>query len=166
MARRDAHAVAALLAVRGKDPRDPRVQALWNALAREHEQLRRAGTRWPVTAEECFVTALGLAWLGALLFAVQRRSRLAFGLPLTLALAAGALGILLRVERQSPRAVLVGGASLRLSPHGLSPERGSAAAFSIVRVDRRLGGWWLVRTGDGNEGWVPSDILAFTPSLD
>lgn len=166
MARRDAHAAAALLAVRARAPRDPRVQALWNALAREHEQLRRAGTRWPVTPEECFVAALGLAWLGALLFAVQRRSWLAYALPLLLALSTGAIGLLLRVERQSPRAVLVGGASLRLSPHGLSPERGSAAAFSVVRVDRRLGSWWLVRTGDRNQGWVPSDILAFTPSLD
>jgi hypothetical protein len=166
MARRDAHAVAALLAVRGKAPRDPRAQALWAALAREHELLRRAGTRWPVTAEECFLAALGLAWLGVLLIAVRKRSTIAWGLPLVLAVATGSTGLLLLLQRQVPRAVLAGGVSLRVSPHGLSPERGAAPGFSIVRLDRRLGSWWLVSTIDGNAGWVPADILAFTPSLD
>ncbi len=166
MARRDAHAVAALLAVQGRSPRDRQVQTLWTALAREHEQLRRTGTRWPVTAEECFSLALVLTWLGALLFAVQQRSRVAWLLPLAVALVAGGSGLFLRNARQLPRAVLVGGASLRLSPHGLSPERGSVPGFSIVRLQRRLGGWWLVRTAEGNAGWVPGDILAFTPTLD
>lgn len=166
MARRDAHAVAALLAVRGKAPREAHVQALWNALARDHDQLRRSGTTWPVTAEECFLGALALGWLGAVLFAVQRRSRLVWEVPLVLALGAGAAGLAQRSARQVPRAVLVGGASLRVSPHGLSPERGSVPGFSVVRIERHLGAWWLVRAANGNEGWVPGDILAFTPLLD
>jgi len=75
MARRDAYAVAALLSARAAAPRDSRVQALWTALSREHEQLRRAGRRWPVTALELFGAGLVLLWLGALLFVVLRRHR-------------------------------------------------------------------------------------------
>ena len=43
MASRDAHAVAALLMARERAPRNRHVETLWNTLAREHEQLRRAG---------------------------------------------------------------------------------------------------------------------------
>src|SRR5206468_10670369 len=73
MARRDAQAAAALLAARELAPRDPRVEALWNALAREHDQLRPAGAGWPLTAEECFLVAIASLWLAGLLFVVLRR---------------------------------------------------------------------------------------------
>jgi hypothetical protein len=166
LANRDADAVAALLLARAHAPRDRHVQALWNALAREHEQLRRAGRRWPLSAEECFALALLALWLGAVLFLVLRRQRTLWAAALGLAAALALLGLGLRAERSGPRAVLAGGATLRTSPHGLAPERGAVPGFSIVRLERQLGGWWLIRTADGAEGWVPAEILARSPALD
>lgn len=163
MSRRDAHAVAALLGARADAPRNPRVKALWSALAREHEQLRRSERSWPVAAEECFLAALILLWVGALLFVLLRRRRTPAAAALLIAAVAGGSGALLRHQGSTPRAVLAGGASLRLSPHGLAPERGTVLPFSIVRLDRRLAGWWLIETAEGARGWVPEEILAETP---
>jgi hypothetical protein len=166
MSHRDAYSVAALLAARARAPRDPRIVMLWNSLAREHEQLRHVGRSWPVTAEECLVTGLALLWLGALLFAVAGRRRMWWGMSLLLAAGSVAAGAALREQRAVPRGILSGGASLRISPHGLAPERGAVPAFSVVRLERSVGGWWLIATPDGAEGWVPADILALTPALD
>jgi hypothetical protein len=166
MAGRDAHAMAALLAARQLAPRSRHVEGLWNSLAREHEQLRRAGTRWPFTAEELFGVSLILLWIGAPLFIVAGRRRLLWIAVLLLSAGAGLAGVLLSRQRLVPRAVLVGGSSLRISPHGLAPERGTVQAFNVVHLSRRHGAWWLVETLDGTLGWVPSDILAPIPALD
>jgi len=166
MAGRDAHAMAALLAARELAPRSRHVEGLWNSLAREHEQLRRAGTRWPVTAEELLGVSLILFWIAALLFLVAGRRRAIWIALLALSAGAATAGVLLSRQRSEPRAVLVGGSSLRTSPHGLAPERGTVPAFNVVHLSRKLGAWWLVETGDGALGWVPSDILAPIPALD
>jgi len=163
MSRRDAHAVAALLGARADAPRNPKVKALWSALAREHEQLRRSERGWPFSAKECFLAGLVLLWIGALLLVLLRRRRVPAAAVLLLAAVALGTGALLRYQHRAPRAVLAGGASLRLSPHGLAPERGTVLAFSIVRLDRRLGSWWLIETPEGARGWVPEEILAETP---
>jgi len=165
MSHQDAEAAAALLAARALAPRDPRVEALWNALAREHDPLRRAGPTWPLTAEESFAAGLVALWIGALLFILLRRRLPLWPLPLVLAVVAGAIGAIQRAERAAPRAVLTAGTSLRLSPHGLAPERDAVPAFSIVRLERRLGSWWLIRTGGGAEGWVSDEIVARAPAL-
>jgi len=166
LSHRDAFAVAALLPARAHAPRDPRVQALWSALAREHEQLRRAERQWPLSAEEFLALALIGLWLGALLFALLRRYRAVWGGVLALAAVAGSIGVQLRSERRGARAVLAAGASLRLSPHGLAPERGAVPGFSIVRLERQVGSWWLIRTEEGAQGWVPGEVLARSPALD
>lgn len=166
LSHQDADAVAALLPARAHAPRDPYLQALWNALAREHEQLRRAERQWPLSAEECLALALLGLWLGALLFGVLRRYCVVWGTVLGLAALACAAGLLLRSDRAGARAVLAAGASLRTSPHGLAPERGAVPGFSIVRLERQFGSWWLIRTEAGAEGWVPGEILARSPALD
>ena len=163
MARRDAYAVAALLSARAAAPRNSRVKTLWTALAREHEQLRRAGRSWPVSALELFAAGLVLLWLGAVLFVVFRRHRIPATAALLLALTALGAGGYLRSRQAVPRAVLAGGASLRLSPHGLAPERGTVPPFTIVRLDRQVGNWWLIETAEGARGWVPEEILAASP---
>jgi hypothetical protein len=163
MARRDPHAVAALIGARAGAPRDDRVKALWTALSREHEQLRRSEPAWPVTARELFFLALVLLWVGALLAVLLRRRPLPAAVAVLLAAVAAGTGGVLRSQQSIPRAVLAGGASLRLSPHGLAPERGAVPAFTVVRLDRRLGTWWLVETREGARGWVPEEILAHTP---
>jgi hypothetical protein len=162
-ARRDAYAVAALLSARAAAPRDSRVKALWTALSREHEQLRRAGQRWPVTALELFGAGLVLLWFGAVLFVLFRRHRTPAAVAVLLSLAALLAGAYLRNRQAVPRAVLAGGASLRLSPHGLAPERGTVPPFAIVRLDRPVGSWWLIETAEGARGWVPEEILAASP---
>lgn len=166
MARRDPQAVAALLLARELAPRNRQVQALWNALAREHEQLRSAGSRWSVSAEESLAAALLLFWLGAVLFVLPGRRRLLCIAVFLLSGGGAITGFSLRASRREPRAVLVGGSSLKVSPHGLAPERGTVLPFSVVRLNRRQGGWWLIETGDGAIGWVPANILAPVLALD
>jgi hypothetical protein len=166
MARHDPQAVAALLMARARAPRNRHVEALWNALAREHEQLRSAGARWPFSAEEALAAALLLLWLAAVMFALPGRRRTLWIAVLVLSGTAALVGFSLRADRAMPRAVLVGGSSLRVSPHGLAPERGTVLPFSVVRLVRRQGGWWLVETFDNAIGWVPADILAPVPALD
>jgi hypothetical protein len=165
LAHHDAQAVAALLPARALAPRDERVRLLWNALGREHEQLRRTQRVWPLAAEECFALALLGLWLGALLFVGLSRRRVIWMAVLVLAAGFAVMGAGLRAQRAGLRAVLAGGVSLRTSPHGLAPERGTLPGFSIVRLERRLGSWWLVRAANGVEGWVPVEILAPSPAL-
>jgi hypothetical protein len=119
-----------------------------------------------VSAEECLAAALLLLWLGGSLFVLAGRNRPLWIGVLLLSAAAAATGWSLRAAQAEPRAVLVGGSSLRVSPHGLAPERGTVLPFSVVRLDRRQGGWWLIETSDGAIGWVPADILAPVPALD
>lgn len=166
MARHDPQAVAALLVARERAPRNRQVESLWNALAREHELLRRAGPRWLFSAEEALAAALLLLWLGAVLFVLPGRRPVLWIGVLLLSGTAAVAGLALRAGRAEPRAVLVGGSSLKVSPHGLAPDRGTVLPFSVVRMDRRQGGWWLIETGDGAIGWVPADILAPLPALD
>jgi hypothetical protein len=165
LARRDANAVAALLPARALAPRDPQVRVLWAALAREHEQLRHLGRAWPLSAEECLALALAGLWLGALLYVASRRTRSAAALVLALSLVLALAGLTLRAERHESRAILSGGASLRFSPHGLAPERGALPAFSVVKLARHEGTWWLVESDSGAQGWVPEEILAVVPAL-
>jgi hypothetical protein len=35
--------------------------------------------------------------------------------------------------------------------------------FAIVRLERRVGSWWLIETAEAARGWVPEEILAATP---
>ena len=166
MARHDPQAVAALIVARERAPRNRHVKALWNALAREHDQLRSAGSLRLVSAEECLAAALLLLWLSAVLFVLPGKRRELWVAVLLLSGAAAITGFSLRAAHAEPRAVLVGGSSLRVSPHGLAPERGTVLPFSVVRLDRHEGGWWLIETSDGAIGWVPADILAPVPALD
>lgn len=158
MSGRDAHAAAALLSVRTEDPREPKVRALWNALAREHGELRRVPRGWLLTADECLALAVVAAWLGLILYLAFRRWRplwlAALGLALVGVIASGVQ----RGEQRENRAVLAGGASQRVSPHGLAPTTGAIPAFTVVKLLRKSGNWWLIES-DVGEGWVPSEIL-------
>lgn len=159
MGGRDAEAAAALLPVRAADPRDPRVRSLWNALAREHGELRRLDWRWPLTAEECVALGIAASWLALACFLVRRRWQVLWLSLLALGLAGVVVGTVQRQEQLQRRAVLIGGSSQRVSPHGLAPSLGTIPAFSVVGLERQSGNWWLVRSEHGS-GWVPAGILA------
>lgn len=167
MARRDAHAAAALLRAAALAPRSPRVVALWRTLEREHEPLRRAGPRPPVNAVELGAGGLVGLWLGGLLVALGRgRLRRLAMVVLALAVLLSGAGLLLHRAQRSPRGLLAGGAALRMSPHGLASEQGTASPYALVALERREGGWWLIRTHDGTRGWVPQEIIAPVRGLD
>jgi hypothetical protein len=164
MSGRDAHAAAALLTVRTEDPRDPRVRTLWNALAREHGELRRVPRGWILTADECLALALAASWLGLVLYVGFRRWRPvwlgAFGL-------AAALLVASETQHAAERealAVLAGGASQRVSPHGLAPTTGAIPAFTVIKLIRKTGTWWLIES-DAGVGWVPAEILVQAPTF-
>ena len=131
LARRDAHAVAALLPARDRAPRDPRVRALWSALAREHEQLRRAGRRWPLAAEEFLALALLGLWLGSAVYVVLHRQRIIWATLLVVAGASGVAGLVLRAPQRAPR-----GARRRGEPADLAA-RARAGAGDPPRIQRR-----------------------------
>jgi len=165
MSRRDAQAVAALLAARALAPREDRARALWDALAREHQALRRAPRTLPITPAEAIALALITSWLtfiGCLV--AGKRRRLICGAGVTIAVTFVILHSGLETGREVRRGVLMGGANLRVSPHGLAPARGRAQAFSVVRLIRREANWWLIET-EGSRGWVPAEILAESPAL-
>ncbi|MGH7562410.1 MAG: hypothetical protein ACRENB_15490, partial [Gemmatimonadales bacterium] len=93
MARRDAHAAAALLAAYGRAPRAAHVQRLWTQLARAHEPLRGVRPVWPFTPGEALLAAIIALWLGTPLLAFGRGAIRTTGwLGLGLAAAAGLAG--------------------------------------------------------------------------
>lgn len=165
LSRRDAHAVAALLVARALAPRDAHTRALWNALAREHQALRRAPRPFPLTPAECLALGLITSWLTFFICLVAgKRRRLMCGVGAAVAVSFVILHSAIEANREVRRGVLKGGASLRVSPHGLAPTRGSAPAFSVVRLVRKEANWWLIRLED-SEGWVPAEILTESPAL-
>lgn len=134
---------------------------LWNTLAREHSALRAAepSSPLPLSADEWFALAILAMWVGfGLYFWPGPRMRL-WVLALVLAAGSALLGAIRRAEEPGERGVLIGRASLRVSPHGLAPTVGSLPAFSVVQPVRAEGAWSLVRSPDA-EGWVPAEILA------
>ena len=155
---RDARAAAVLLAVRPIEPRNPRVRSLWNALAREHGELRRAGSVWPVSPGEGRVVAVLAGWIALVGYLARRRWVLLWAAPAALAVTALLYGAVRQSVTSRPRAVLTGGASQRVSPHGLAPALAAVPGFTVVELIRPEGGWWLVRAGV-QEGWIPSGIL-------
>jgi hypothetical protein len=167
MARRDAHAAAALLAASSRAPRGTHIAALWTQLGRAREPLRRARPGLPVTLEEVVLAGLVALWLGAPLAAfARRRLRVVGWSMLTGGVLLGLGAVALHRDRAEPRAVIAQGSSLRVSPHGLAPEQGAVPAYAVVRLEHHRPGWWLVRTRDGARGWVPDNAVAPVPRLD
>lgn len=157
---RDARAAAALLAARELAPRAPLPRRLWEALQREHEPLRQVAPPVPLARGERWLAALGLGWLGSLVLlrrgVVRPVGRVA-GAVIALALASAAL---LDRARWTDHGFTVSTLTLRLSPHGLSPERGAVPGLSLIRVEERAGAWVLVRDRSGARGWVPRGTIA------
>ncbi len=167
MARRDAHAAAALLAASAAAPRASHIRGLWSQLGRAREPLRRVRPTLPVTRPEVELAALIALWVGAPLLGFGRGALRWVGwFGLYVAAAGALLALAIARDHGVPRAVTAASSSLRVSPHGLAPEQGTVAAYGLVRLEQHRPGWWLVATTGGARGWVPDDVIAPVPRLD
>ncbi len=144
MAGRDAEAAAALIPVRSERPREPGVRALWNALAREHGELRRVGRNIAVDVGRGIraLDRCGLGGPGAVSASAPLAPRMGRGPRVAVigVLIAGALG---REAGRAPRC-----SGRRSQPAGFSPR-----ARPADRIDPRVhgGAAWSGRTVPG--GW-------------
>ncbi|MEO8139966.1 MAG: BatD family protein [Gemmatimonadota bacterium] len=59
----------------------------------------------------------------------------------------------------TPVAVVAANAQLRLSPHGLAPAVGEVPRLGTVKLGATRGGWIMVETSAGQEGWMLRDDL-------
>lgn len=157
---RDARAAAALLAARDLAPRAPLPRRLWEVLQREHEPLRQVAPPIPLARGERWLAFLGLAWIGSLVLlrcGIARPAGRMAAAVIVLALLSAAL---LDWPRWTDQAFTASALTLRLSPHGLAPERGAVPGLSLIRVEDRAGDWVLVRDRSGARGWVPRRGIA------
>ncbi|HEX5633405.1 MAG TPA: SH3 domain-containing protein, partial [Gemmatimonadales bacterium] len=65
-----------------------------------------------------------------------------------------------------PIALVRPGSTLRVSPVPTAPPLGAAPAWSAARLERRDGGWILVRLESGGRGWLPASAVAPVGALD
>jgi hypothetical protein len=166
LAGRDATAAAALRRSLALAPRAKPARALWSAMEREHEPLRAARIRWPVSAGELWALALGLWWTAGVLAAFGRGPR-ALLRPLLAATTALALLAASASSGNRKRVGFTDGpATLKQVPHGLAAERGELPALALVTLEQRRGDWWLVRDQSGNRGWVPARVVQPVRGLD
>ena len=120
----------------------------------------------PVTPEELLVLAT-LLWVIGWALVLRRaggrraeRERIASRAALGLALALGVAALALGRWYARPLGVAAGALELRLSPHGRAPVTAQAADQSALRIERRVPGWALVRSGAGQAGWAPAEAVA------
>lgn len=160
LAGHDAMAAAALVRARELAPRAASPRRLWESLLREHEPLRQVAPPLLLARGERWIAAVGLAWVGALLLllgGVRGGARRVVAVGLVAVLGAA---VALDPERGRDRAFTTTALNLRLSPHGLAPERGAVPGLSLVRIEERAGDWLLVQDRGGARGWIPRRALA------
>jgi hypothetical protein len=156
----DGNAAAALAVSLELAPRAEAPRALWRALEREHEPLRQADRPFPLSAGERWAVVVGLVWLAALALAIGARPAWLQRVPALLAASAVGFAVLLgRAERQ-PAGFTQSQLAIKVSPHGLAPERGTLPRLYRVAIELRKGEWLLVRDRLGNRGWVPRASIA------
>lgn len=108
-----------------------------------------------------------LGWTAflALLFLRLRRlggrsAGFAAGLALLVALVGGVGLGLVEAERRAGWAVILVPVEARLAPHEGAQSLLSLEEASRVRIERREGGWALLRLGEEARGWVPASAVA------
>ncbi|MGH7590507.1 MAG: hypothetical protein ACREL2_03630, partial [Gemmatimonadales bacterium] len=115
---------------------------------------------WILTPEEVASFALALwsvGWLG-LLFASAARGRWWMLVSAGAVVAVAAWGMARHDAK--PLAVVRMEGPVRVSPYGSAPPSRSLPVGTAVRPERRRGGWVLVQSATGDEGWIPADALA------
>jgi hypothetical protein len=161
----DGRAAAAWLRSARLAPRDPSVRRALRLVPPDpaSAELMRVA---PATPEELLVLAT-LLWVAGWALVLRgsgrrraERERIASRAALGLALALGVAALALDRWYGRPLGVAAGAVELRLSPHGRAPVTAQAADQSALRIERRVPGWALVRSGAGQAGWAPAEAIA------
>ncbi len=166
LAGHDAAAAGALVRSRELAPRALEPRRLWGTLERGHEPLHEAAPKLPLSRSEGWLAVLALWWLAAIVLVVRPRPAWLRRTPLALALAALALILVAGRSGPDPVGFTRGQVALRVSPHGLAPERGGLPALTRVWIERRDGDWLLVRDHLANRGWIAASAVAPVRGLD
>jgi hypothetical protein len=160
LAGRDAQAAAALTRALELAPRARSARALWETLEREHAPLRDARPRLPLSPGERWLVALSTALIALAILLARPRARWLRVVPAAVAVIAALLALGPRGVTSGAWGFTTGAVTLRLSPHGLAPERGTVPGLSRVAVEHRSGAWALIRDHGGNRGWVRAASVA------
>lgn len=144
-------------------PRDARLHDALAAVPNLPGQVRALVPVVPLNRDELLLVAVAgwmLAWL-----TWRRVPRL--GRVAAVVTAATAAFLFWRMHHDGASDALVrSGHVLRVSPVVTAPEVGQIAGWSLVRLERQRPGWWLVRVGDGQRGWLPEAGVAPLSRLD
>ncbi len=153
----DVGATAAWLHGLALAPRDPALRQAWRSAGAIPASIRHLAPSLPLSRDELVVGALGLWLLGAALWwRGSRRGAVALvGVAL---LTSGVAGF--RTWRSLRPDVLTRATTLRVSPAATAPVLGEVPAWSRPVVERRVGGWYLLRFDRGMAGWVPAAAIA------
>jgi hypothetical protein len=163
----DVAAAAAWLRALELAPRSARLRAAWREATTIPSDVRALAPVVPASLDDLLLIALALwvlAW-GLALVRWQRGSWVSGALvAIVLIVAAGRIR-----ERPNGRALVTVNAVLRISPHPAMESVGDVPAWSLVRVDRRSGGWVLITapqsvpsSGIGSlalQGWIPAEAV-------
>ncbi|MEO8452616.1 MAG: hypothetical protein ABI647_22675 [Gemmatimonadota bacterium] len=159
MAGHDAATAAALFRAKGLAPRAAPVRELWRTVEREHEPLREAPRPFPLSLGERWLAVVAVCWLWALVAVSRGAARRSAVIMLGAAAVVALVAIGFDTRARLPAGFLDGAATLRVSPHGLAPEKSAVPALSYLELERSEPGWWLVRDRRGQRGWVAAKAL-------
>lgn len=139
-------------------PRDAITRDAWLMATSVPSDVRALAPTVPMSRDELVLSAV-LAWIVAW-YAFARRHRSLFVTCVIIVSATGATAAWRWRVESAPRALVRGGAQLRVSPHPSAPIVGDAAAWTRADVERSAPGWSLIRLNDGRRGWVPGGSIA------
>ena len=169
----DVAAAAAWLHALALAPRDPALRAEWSGAGSIPADVRAHAPTVPLSRDELLVLAL-IAWLLAATASANHWRRIGWiaGTACALSLATG--GIRWWAERPG-QGLVAASVTLRISPHPATTSVGELAAWSLVRVERRIASWVLVVgqvntsgsvAGVSVQGWIPAAAVAPIGPLD
>lgn len=159
----DVGSVAAWLQGLHVAPRDRRLHGALGEVANLPASVRGLAPVVPLSRDELLIVAL-LAW--PLAWLTWRRFRRTARVAAATCLLAGAIAAARTASEARDLGLVRAGAVLRVSPVATAPQLTPVPAWSVARLDRREGGWWLVRLDGNRRGWLPANRLAALSRLD
>jgi hypothetical protein len=160
----DVGAVAAWWRALSLAPRDPLTRRAWREVSTLPLPLQQLAPTIPISRDEFLL--LGLALVLVTVGVPSRRRMRGRRVLLCLGVASLVMAGVRWHRETRPDALLREAGPLRVSPHPDAPPMGSTGAWSLLRVERQVPGWYLVSTRDGGRGWLPVEAVAPLAALD